>query len=607
MKIQIPVFFRNLLIIFPVFLWLSISIHGQTTANCFNLERIKRLYNSTFIEINSILFRESWEIVSNSTYAPFVFENDTLKYDRFSKWNYDLSVNKIWLSLYRKQGLQPVLVLQVSKNCYEAIEAELKLNNPIAAQVVEDVTLRLRIFQIQEGVDLVLPSTKSKSYLITICNYDQVESLMIAQKAEKEAGTDLLQEQILFIETTLEQADSLKNLGNYAAALLLLEQAMTQPFIEREELTTEAQEVKNKKDFLIKDFELKKYDSHLRTADSAFAKENYPMAKEYLLKAQQIDSDSQIVLQKLYEIGKIESMSVIREDSTFNYLFYNKSTCNDIQNTVFKKLRNCFLGIDAGVIRFTYKLHTDMKGKNVSVYQISIFSLHPAAKSTFPIDTEERWALFLDTLIHSPIPAVKIDYLYVNAVTKFEHHASWKTSLFKAHHKGKKITLSQRHIAVAEEQAIKGFFMNNPSFPKGEYKVEKKEILYQDSMYRSLAIKKFYTVGAEAMAYSMLFPGVGSLAATQGKKGWGFFSSAIVFGGLGVAGIIAADKVVKNPKTAKALRYASYASFGVTGAIYISDIFVALKRGMDNMKRARALKEKLKDDAIYIQEIPQQI
>lgn len=559
-----------------------------------------------------MLWNENWEIITNATQTPFVFGNDTLLYDNFSQWKSDLLIDNWLVSQYRKTGLEPVLVLQVSKTCYETIESELQKNKSITQITVEDVVQRLRIFQVKEGMDIIFPPRKHREpYILIVGNYTQINALIKAQNAEREEYEQTLQNQQQFIQTAMDQIDSLRNVENFEAAILVLQQTLNQDFIEKEELIIEFQEAHNKMEVVRKELDSKKFNDYLQLANSDFEAENYAMAKIHLDKAQQIKPTSEIVLQKKKEIEKIESMLVTRKDSTFNYMFYNKTICNEIKNDIFKKLRNYGLSISAGDVKFAYTLHTDTLGQNISSYQVNMFSLRPIANTTSLIDTEETWSLFLETLITDrPIPAVKIDYLHVNAATTFQSQFSWKSSVVKVSNGGK-IKFSPQNIPSAEKRKLETFFQNNPSFPSGKYAIEKKKIMYQDSLYTTLALKKVSTVGAEAMVYSMLFPGLGSVLATQGKKGKGIMASSLVFYGIGGAGFLLAKQLEKSgnldSNQANIMRYGAWGSIAVGGVIHFSGIFVALKQGVDNWKKSRALKIKLKENAIYIQEFPEQI
>jgi len=432
-------FFKNESVFLLILLCFTCIGYGQTVSKCFNLEKIKKIYAATYIEINSMLFQESWEIVANANQTPFILGNDTVMYDNFSQWKFELSVNKWTLSQYRTKGIDPVLVLQTSKSCYETIESDLQKKNSIPQKIIKDSVRYLHIFQIREGMDIIfLLHNNSQPYQIIIGNYRQLDSMISSRIIEKEKYVEILQAQQQLIQTTMEQADSLKNMDDYLTAINVLKQLMNQPFITREELIGEVREVNNKIHTIQKEFDTKRFNSFVQFAEDAFVEEKFAVAKENLLKAQQIDFTSEIVLQKLKEIEKIESMYVIRKDSIFNYFHYQKPVCDTIQNIVFGRVRDLFLGTDAGDIKFSFTLFTDTLGKNLSFYQIDTFSLRSASKSFIFKDTKETWALFLDTLTKiRSIPAVKIDYLFVNAATAFQHQSSWKSSFDKVTYGGK--------------------------------------------------------------------------------------------------------------------------------------------------------------------------
>jgi len=95
MKIQTTLFFKICTtLFFALLFWLPVIGQGQTASKCFNLEKIKKLYASTFLEINNILLNDNWEIVVNAAQTPFVFEKDTLLYGNFSQWKSDLLIDK---------------------------------------------------------------------------------------------------------------------------------------------------------------------------------------------------------------------------------------------------------------------------------------------------------------------------------------------------------------------------------------------------------------------------------------------------------------------------------------------------------------------------------
>jgi len=596
----------RLLKICSFFVALSFPIQGYCqTSSCFTLDKVKKIYASTFLEINSMLYQENWEITVNANQTHFVFGNDSVLCDNFSQWKYDLSAEKRVLSLYRTKGIDPILLLQTSKNCYETLESSLSKNNQ---KIEEDAVRRLKIIRVKKGMDFIFSSPNNpQSYLIIVCNYTQLDSLIKAQIAEKNNYEMVLYEQRKFIQTTIEQADSLKNVNHYAAAILVLKQALNQPFLERDELIGEIPGIKNLIDTMEKEWEIKKFNAYCQLADSAFAKENYALAKENWLQAKQINRNAPEISQRLEEIAKIESMLITRKDSVFNYKFYNKSTCENIQSSIFRKIKGFFLNLDAGNFNFNFTLSTDTLKQNLSSHEINSFLLSSGTKPFSFIDYREPWSLFLDSLIQSPsILPVKINNLYVNTSTVFQYHSSWKTELTKVISGVKKIRIVPKNIPAEDTRIIKEYFKNDWTLPNGEYTIERKNILFQDSSFSTLTLKKYYVVGPEAIAYSMLLPGAGSLAATQGRKGWAALSTFIGFTGLAIAEIVWANTLKPGP-IKNAIKYVSYGTFGISGVIYICDMFIALKHGMDNLKKSRALKEKLNENYIYLQEFPQQI
>ena len=599
-----PVYFKLLflLLCFPVMGF------GQATSKCFSFERIKKMHNSSFIEINSMLYQENWGIVVNTNETPFVFGEDTVMYDNFSQWKFELSVDKLLVSLYRKKDMSSVVVLQTSKTCYEAIESDLQKRTSVIRTSVDRSSHHINVYHILKGMDIIFSSQKNRQpYHIIICNYQQLDSLIKVQNAEKEEYEEILRTQREFIQTSYFKADSLQKFKDYESAIRVLNQVIEQPFANREEFAETIYDIQDKIDDLKREYNLKLFNTHIQAADRAFSNEKFAEAKTHLLKAQKIDSMHHDVLKKIKEIELIESMLLVRKDSVFNYSLYNKSESEAVRSFIFNRLQKYIMKMSSGDILFSYTLKTDTLKNNLSFYQVDRFTLNATPKLISQLETKETWSQMLDSLlVLRSLPAVKINNLYVNAETDFQNQLSWNVSFDKVYFGGKKIKILPRKMPPMEKTIIENYFSGNDFLPNGEYTIEKKKVMYQDRSFSALSLKRFYSVGPEAMVYSMLYPGAGSLAATHGKKGWGALSTFTVFTGLAVTSIVIAKSF--KPGTAKdALTYTSYGLFGVSGVIYICDMFIALKRGIDNMKKTQVLKSKLENNTIFIQDFPQQI
>ena len=587
-----------------IFMFLfTVTGFGQTSPKCFNLEKIKKIFTSSFIEVNSLLNQDNWEAVSNTNETPFVFGHDTVMFDNFAQWKLELSSDKWLVSQYQKKELASVIVVKTSKNCYDNLESDLQKKKIVSKKIPD-----YNIYSFQKGMDIIFSTLiNEQSYQIIVCNYKQLDSVILMQIAENMEYKEILYEQRYAVRTALLKVDSLRKIEAFEPAVLFLTEFLNQPFFDRKELTSEKIEVENMIEILKKENSVKQFNSHVQLADNAFSKEKYADAKVHLLAAQKIDPNSQDVLNKLKEIKRIESVFEIREDSLFNYSLYNKPTSEAIQSVIFKQLKSYIKSMSAGNVHFFYTLQTDTMGENRSYYQVNTFSLVSPPNYNFQVDTRENLEAFLDSvLIFSSIPAVRVERLLVNAATAYQNQASWKSTLCKLTYPGEKPKISLRQFTRDEKSILKEYFSTNSSSPKGIYDIDKKILTYKDTLFTAMSIKKFRTVGPEAAAYSMLLPGAGSLAATYGKKGWGALSSFVIFTGIGTSVYLLADKAMKPGKTRDIVKYISYGSFGISGVIYIADVFIALKRGLDNVKNSSALRMKLNEEPVYIQEFPPQ-
>jgi hypothetical protein len=72
----VTIFCRKYILFLFMAIGLPIALNAQKSSNCLSLEKLAKLHASTFIEINSTLFKEDWDIVANTNQASFFFGND---------------------------------------------------------------------------------------------------------------------------------------------------------------------------------------------------------------------------------------------------------------------------------------------------------------------------------------------------------------------------------------------------------------------------------------------------------------------------------------------------------------------------------------------------
>jgi hypothetical protein len=135
-----------------------------------------------------------------------------------------------------------------------------------------------------------------------------------------------------------------------------------------------------------------------------------------------------------------------------------------------------------------------------------------------------------------------------------------------------------------------------------------------DKTFTNINLVKFKTVGPEAALYSILMPGMGSLKASYGKKGWGRFATFIVSTGLAIGSKLYSDAQYKNYLNATSQseiddyytkanisNKIALVSGGLSSAIHLYDIIWALSKGGKNKKESKILREQLKNKPIQIQ------
>jgi hypothetical protein len=126
----------------------------------------------------------------------------------------------------------------------------------------------------------------------------------------------------------------------------------------------------------------------------------------------------------------------------------------------------------------------------------------------------------------------------------------WSTTkiLFKSNSKG----IFQNKYPNQYLNSVESFINKQP-FKYGKYIFESKNKEVNGKSYSNINLVKYKTVGPEAVFFSMLLPGMGTLKVTYGKKGWGRFTCFLLSSGFAIGSKLYSEAQYKNYLGAKEL------------------------------------------------------
>jgi tetratricopeptide (TPR) repeat protein len=572
------------------------------TRECLTKDKIVELYQSSMAEVGRYMSGNNWTIEESCSERnqEFIYQDETLLFCKM-KWKSLMNLKDIFFTLYyysyAQDTISNIIELTATEiNCYNAIfnqvTEEIK-KSPYSFSEEKDENLHSKIYDIQ-GKYTIIFIEKLKgtpSYTVRICNQAQLEQIIANIKNEQIEKNKKLD----YVDNAFERYENLVESGNYDEALRTVDSLWDIIPEYNSLIVTKREEIKA----LIKEREIK---HKLNEGNNYYRNSQFEKAKECY------EQVLNLTLQKHPEANKMldsinRKIAIINSRDTIIYCYRDlrQAAFSSLTETISQNINNFIDNTKKGEFKLTLLIDFDTQQQNTSSIDIIADAEAFDKKDPFYYNFIERLLLVDLSTLSPPL----MENIAINAADTLIVPLLWNSEQITVVRKFKKQpTIGVKKGFGEYREIIQSNFNTNQQYAAtGRYTfvVKTKHIFDANygniaANYTDISLKKFHTVGPEAMLYSMICPGAGNLAATQGKKGWGSLFTTLIFAGLGSAAILQTQThyLSIDAKYDKYIQYGAYTSFGIAGIIWMVDIFKALSIGCKNLKLSKQLRRELK-------------
>ncbi len=599
------------LFFFSFFIFVFYVANAQTgTVGCFTPTQLEQFYQcSASIDIPPLLSHSEWRPTANKKNVPFVYKGVTFDYE-MAEWQSGLSFGDVYLRMYSKQNYANVIEIQINAGCFHSIYSAVSkiYNNQFIAD--EDSTHKYRIFETRGTHAFLFSETLSglPNYKIMCFNKSELDSIVFSIRLEEQRRQEEYNRKVAVLQEAFARADSLHQEEQTEEAIAVIHQQMGL-------LSDYDTLIHEKTEYFKTDQIRRKIEQLTEEGEKFYLEERWDDAKTTYTKLLEIDSTHEVALSHVAEINKKLDILEQRKNTVFAYDHLNYASFSDFQNLIEKKVNESISITPNGKIRLHFYIDFDTLGRNNSSLFVSLDTVKKR-KAYFVDSTLSVIASSYHSLLNSPpLLSCQIEGLFVNAASEYNLTLDWKSKEVKLIRKESRYKIRPKSGFRGMSEMMKTRIEQDTLYSSiGKYTFLLKEKKVNEISAYDISLEKFSTVGPEAMLYSMLYPGAGTLAATRGKKGSGALVSFTLFGGAGVASYMLYKHFLKKEQQAfnetgeeagrfpksDIFKYVAYGTLGVAGVVYITDMFIALAKGCKNLKKSKALRKALKTEPIEI-------
>lgn len=579
---------RLLLSLFLCLLFSQLA-KSQSMDGCFSSVQLFKLYQSAPDEVVATMEAAKWLPIYDNREEKFVYSGDTLMYASKS-WKYTMSYDDIFLKFFWSDSLPNLLQVQISKDCYQNLLSEIKAVQPCV--VSSDDSLELTFWKSASCyIKFSEKQNNTSYYLVQYFNVLEMDAAVQRIQRQRQLAIELQRQRELKVQNTLRAADSLRTLEQYDLAISKLKSVQNL-------VPSYSSTVENKIAVLQIDIKNKKVKNYLKEGEELFTIKKYDESRKKYEEVLKLESTNETAQLNIEKIDRIKNVLQARKTTVYDYKTLNPSSYKSIIELLQDHLRDYVDQNSQGHLQFKMNLAYDTAGINRSAF-VRYYN-----SDTLPSSMD-------DILKSSVLHPTQLEGIFVSSIKSRSFDIQWNSLVLTAKKiNEKKINISPRTMP-SSAQLITQAISKKEDFPTGRYIFSVKET-QADSVYHSIALTEYKTVGGEAMFYSMLYPGVGTLAATHGKRGWTALTTFTVFMGGTITSLyyskLLADRAMqagegsadykKLNKQSNTLKWTHYICGSASAVIYVSDVFTALIKGIQNKKKSRQLRNSLKNHEI---------
>ena len=381
---------------------------------------------------------------------------------------------------------------------------------------------------------------------------------------------------------------------NFQAALSHFELARKniQPWDE-DALDEIVKSIQNCKSEMLKDSAIK----FIMEGDSLFQKGKFSESMIRYGNALNYDPANKELSEKINRLKLYLHVTEIR-NQTQSFALVNPQAFREFEARTYETLNNLMLHAKGeGNLNFATILQFDAEGKNLSHLKWNATSV-------------KNFSSRLESLPFSQIPPARILDFYIPAREETHFDLRWKVEKIRAEVKlGEQEIENNQYSTYKFNEKIKRF-IDVQEYKNGIYKFDVVEKNFNGAVYEDLNLVSLRSnSGPLNVIYSMVMPGWGTMAVSDGNKGSGRMKAFLVSAALSIGCKIYSgrmyqsyQKVVPHPESyyrkADFSNKLSLVALGISAGIYLNDIQYVIRKGIQNDHRIRAMKVRLKNGPV---------
>ena len=250
-----------------------------------------------------------------------------------------------------------------------------------------------------------------------------------------------------------------------------------------------------------------------------------------------------------------------------------------------------------GSLNFSTILQFDAEGKNLSHLEMNATNF-------------KNFSSRLERLPFSQISPPRILNFYIPAREETHFNLRWKVEKIRAEVKlGEQEIENNQYSTYKYNDKIKSF-LQSQDYKNGVYKFEVVEKKLNGRSFEDLNLVSLSSNSGPAnVLYSLVMPGWGTMAVTDGKKGSGRMKAFLISTAFSIGCKIYSGRMYQNYqkqdphpdsyyRKADSWNKLSLLALGVSAGIYLTDIQYVIRRGLKNDRRLQSLKSKLRSGPI---------
>lgn len=614
--------------------------NAQDNSGCLSKYQLFKMQSSSLDDIRMFLNNESWSFDGSKSNQSYNYFDYPINYN-IVLWEKSSYYNGGNIFLYTSVGKPNIVIYQSNSSCFNSLlqsfnakRGKTNIDNDKLVTTFKESNITIEFREYKNDYSSrqfsILVYNSAALYQEIQILKDQAEALKKAEAEQKKKYDNALAEgDMLFASSKFEMAklkyltaleiennvlvhskidlcdkaiceklilkgDSLYNANQYDKALSI--------FIESKECSKSLLALQEK----IEITERKILDGKVNTlqnkGEAYFKDKKYDMAIEQYNSILLLDKSNIIASEKIKQIQEIKNILAKRSTTVFSYKITNNGDYFQFQNNLLNDINLQINKNKEGFLKLNYLISYDTIGTNLS--SVKNISTSLTGYSTYLSNISQNGILK---------PASEGGY-FLASKENLTLDIKWSTA--KASNKSNSKGIFQSEYTSQNQSTIESF-INRQSFKYGKYIFEIKDKEFNGKHSSDINLVKYKTVGPEAVLFSMLMPGMGTLKVTYGKKGWGRFTCFLLSSGLAIGSKLYSDAQYKSYLNATSQsdidKYYTNANIshkialisgGISASIYLYDIIWVISKGAKNLKSSKPLRKQLQQGPVQIQNQP---